>query len=173
MLILRQNISIRVPVRLVDANGNPVTGQLPSSVQGAVMTVIHQDGSSTDVNLTNGINWFEIDAVKAPGLYHLLIGNAQFATLGPAQVSLVPAALNTWQTSITSFVVENIGAKAEAAAQDAKLARQVASGNWVVSNNQLKIYDDNFQVLYTFDLLDDQDQPTMTKIFKRSQPGGE
>ena len=55
-MILRQSVQIRVPIRLIDTSGNPVTGKLPADVSGAAATLVKSDGSTTSIALTNASN---------------------------------------------------------------------------------------------------------------------
>ncbi len=93
MHLFRKSIAVRVPVRLVDGSGNPVTGVTPTDVHSGVCTVIKADGTTADITLSLGVNFFEFSpAAKSRGLYHVLIPNTMTNVIGPIQWVVLPAA---------------------------------------------------------------------------------
>lgn len=91
-MLLRKSVTVRVPVRLVDAAGAPVTGVLPADVQGGVATVVKASGATVDITLS-GANFFEFSpASKTRGLYHITIPNTALDVVGPVQWVVLPAA---------------------------------------------------------------------------------
>lgn len=93
MYIFRISTTVRVPVRLVDGAGAPVTGVVPANVQGGICTVVKADGTTADITLSAGVNFFEFSpATKTRGLYHIIIPNTMTDIIGPIQWVVLPAA---------------------------------------------------------------------------------
>ena len=125
-MIARLSTNVRVPIRLVDSSGNPVTGKLPTDVLGGVATLVKSDGTTVDITLTNSSNWFEIHSTKAPGLYHILVTATNLGVYGPTQLSVQPATSGFIGT-IATFDVEDIEAQAATAATQATTAATQAT----------------------------------------------
>jgi len=90
--MLRQTTTVRVPVRLLDGFGAPVTGRVAADLLSTQFHVTKADGTIVDIAAVLGTNFFEIDSVKFPGLYHIQLTSASVSVLGPVQWSVVPAA---------------------------------------------------------------------------------
>lgn len=91
-MLFRKSTTVRVPIRLVDNAGAPVTGVLPADVQGGIATVIKADGTTVDITLS-GANFFEFSpASKSRGLYHITIPGSALGVVGPVQWVVLPAA---------------------------------------------------------------------------------
>lgn len=174
MLIARQSVATRIPVRLVDGTGVPVTGKGSVAVLGGTVFLVKGDGTTATITLSNGVNWFEIDNTQAPGLYHVLVSGANLGVLGPTQLSVQPAA-TAFVGTIGTFLVESFAAEVDAVSSSqtaiqtaVTIVRKIQANRWKVVSNQLVVYDDNGTTpLYTFNLLDDTGAPTMTRIFER------
>lgn len=92
-MLFRKSTTMRVPIRLIDGAGAPVTGVLPSDIQGGIATVIKADGTTVDITLSVGTNFFEFSpATKSRGLYHITIPGSALGVLGPVQWVVLPAA---------------------------------------------------------------------------------
>lgn len=93
MHLFRKNVSIQVPIRLVDGAGAPVTGVTPANIQGGICTVVKADGTQLDVTLSAGTNYFEFSpSSKTRGLYHITLPSGAFSVIGPVQWIVLPAA---------------------------------------------------------------------------------
>ncbi|RTK98746.1 MAG: hypothetical protein EKK57_11255 [Proteobacteria bacterium] len=90
-MALRQNTNERVFVRLFNSLGNPVTGVTPANILGGNFTITKSDGTNVDIGLTAGVNWFEVDSTKAPGLYQILILAANLNLIGHTTWSIQPS----------------------------------------------------------------------------------
>lgn len=105
MLIAHQSAATRIPVRLVDGTGTPVTGMGAANVLGGSVFVVKGDGTTATLALSDGVNWFEIDDTLAPGLYHVLLPSGDLGVLGPTQLSVQPAS-TAFIGTIGTFLVE-------------------------------------------------------------------
>jgi hypothetical protein len=94
-----QNTSSRLPIKLISSTGSNATGILPSDIKNNSIQIIKNDGSTSLISLTVGVNWFEIDSTQSPGLYHVLIPAGSTNLLGNLQYSVYPSA-----TAFVSFV---------------------------------------------------------------------
>jgi len=114
-MIIRQSTATRVPIRLIDSTGAAITGATGASFLSGNISVVKSDGTLVDIAVSasgGGQNLFEINATKAPGLYHFTLTAASVDTLGPVQWSAVPAGGQTWTTSIGAGLVENAASNA-------------------------------------------------------------
>lgn len=98
----------RLPVRLINGSGDGVTGMLPNNVyDGATIgraTVVKADGTLASIALVSNTNWFEINATKAPGLYHVLVPTSATDKAGTMQLCVFPAGVDFKGTVITAQV---------------------------------------------------------------------
>lgn len=108
-MILRQSVQIRVPIRLIDTSGNPVTGMLPANFSGSGAGLVKSDGTTATIALVNATNFWEIDSTNAPGLYHIQLTTTHTNTIGPTQLVVRPAA-TAFVTGVYSFTVESFQA---------------------------------------------------------------
>jgi len=86
-----QSTSTRVPVHLMLA-GAHVTGMLPANILNGSAQIIKADGTKGLVALTNGVNWFEMDATQSAGIYQFLLPAGSANVLGPIQYTIYPSA---------------------------------------------------------------------------------
>lgn len=116
-MALRQNTNERVFVRLFNSLGNPVAGVAPANILGGNFTLTKSDGTSTDIGLTAGVNWFEVDAAKAPGLYQILILAANLDLIGHTTWSVQPSGALfigiVGNDSVTSILADSLAIKAK------------------------------------------------------------
>ncbi len=105
-MLVRQSTTPRVPVRLMTSLGAPVTGVIPGDIAGGLFSVIKSDGTVVDIGATGG-TFFEVDSVKAPGLYHLLLTAASTNLVGTLQWVLRPTATQ-FVAAVGDGAVENI-----------------------------------------------------------------
>jgi hypothetical protein len=95
-----KNVAARVPVRILASTGAPVVGVSVEMIDGGVATVVNADGTTLDIALVasgTGQNFFEVDPVKAPGLYHLLLPGSALNVVGFVQWSVQPASPDAFQ----------------------------------------------------------------------------
>lgn len=111
-MILRPNTAARVPIALMDEDGAYVTGILPADItdgsSSGNLNVVKGDSTVDSVALTNGVNFFEVDATGAPGLYHVLLPTSVTDVQGTLQVVVLPAAAAFLATIITAQVDANL-----------------------------------------------------------------
>jgi hypothetical protein len=116
--------TVRLPVRLLDVNGLAVTGITPANIgEGStigIIQIITADGVIAPLALTNGVNWFEIDAVNTPGMYQFILPASYIqgaAKLGPMQwyvqsleqsLGQQPGAPNFFVNFVGNAVVEEV-----------------------------------------------------------------
>lgn len=110
MLIARQGQTTRIPVRLVDDTGTPVTGAVAADVLSSQAFVVKGDSTTTTVTLIDSTTWIEIDPTNAPGLYHVVLSGGSLNVLGPTQMSIQPAT-TAFVGIVDTFMVETYGAK--------------------------------------------------------------
>jgi hypothetical protein len=89
---VKRGTAFRAPLRFLDTNGIPVTGQ---SFSGVTCYIQKQAGNSTQKVLTSG-DWFEIDPVNFPGVYDLLLSPADTDTVGFLKYSVIAAGSNMY-----------------------------------------------------------------------------
>ncbi len=152
-MTLRQNIAVRLPIRLLNSSGVAVTGLTPSDItNGSTVThvsVVRGDGTIQDITLTVGVNFFEIDATKAPGLYHILIPSGASSIIGTVQLIILPAA--------AAFVATCITGQVDTISLDAEIARKIMRNrlNIDFGTNQMTVYeDDETTPAFVWNLLD-------------------
>ncbi len=168
-MLIRQSTEITVPVRLIDATGTGVTGAVPADISNGVVgsiTAVKSDGSTDSIALTDGVNWNEIDATKAPGLYHAVIPATATDVLGTFQVAVVPAA--------GTFLATIITAQVDAMPTEIDLLRKMGSNKTEIFTSgpnqyHLVVYeDDDTTELYRFELRDASGALTFTNPFSRT-----
>lgn len=95
MLILTyQQNGQRLPVRLVDNSGAPVTGVVAADILNGEVLYVRGNGSTNTQTLVNGVSWIEVDDVAAPGLYHIVMNNVtDVSQRGTFQWSVMPQAV--------------------------------------------------------------------------------
>jgi hypothetical protein len=111
-MVISQNTESRIPVRCLNTLGNGVTGVLPADISDGTtagnVTVVKGDGTLASIALVNGSNWFEIDAAKAPGLYHVVIPDTETDIAGCLQLVVLPAASlflgSIFTTQVEAFI---------------------------------------------------------------------
>lgn len=129
------------------------------------VSVVKADGTITDITLTNGVNWFEVDATKAPGLYHVLIPSGATSVSGQVQLVVMPSA--------SAFVATVITGQVESIALDAEIARKVQQNKLKIfatgpNANKMIIYDDDGTTPYlTWNLFDQDGTATSINPFMR------
>lgn len=107
-MIIRLGTQVRLPVRLLDTNGTPVTGMLPTDISDGTIvgnaTIVKGDSTLVGLALVDNANWIEIDATAAPGLYHVVVPQADTNVVGAMQIVILPAASSFLPTVITAQV---------------------------------------------------------------------
>lgn len=180
---LTQNTAVRVPVRLVDAAGAPVTGILPADIQGGNAALKKADGTVSTIALTNGVNWFEVSAALLPGTYDLLLSAGNTNQLGPIIWGIFPsaAAFTSAGSVNTSTVVNYATAVWDALRSDhtaalsfgglMRVLRQVVAGRvkGVVGTGVLTVYqEDNVTPLQTQNCTDAGGAPSILAAVERT-----
>ena len=168
-MIIRQSTAVRIPVRCLNNTGIGVTGLLPidfsdGTTQGNV-TVVKSDGTLAAIALINLTNFFEIDALAAPGLYHVLVPLTATNLVGTMQLSVLPDA--------GAFLGTVATAQVESIAVDNELIRKITTNKWQIFTsgpdaNRLVVFeDDDITPLVKFDLKDAAGSATTTNPFTR------
>lgn len=166
MLVVRANKTARIPVRLLNATGGTVTGITPTELNDGTqnnITVVQNDGTVLSRAMTAGVTWFEIDAAKAPGLYHVVVDAADLDQLGTVQLAINPND-GEFVNTIASFMVEEY-----------HIASQVARNSWKIETSgpdagRLVVYDDDgVTALVKFDLKDALGNANIASIFERTK----
>lgn len=103
-MIVKLSTAVRIPVRLLSAAGTAVLNIIPADVLSTQATIIKSDGTATQITLS-GANFFEVDSVTAPGLYHILLTTTHTNTEGPTQLAVLPAA-GAFVGIVASFQVQ-------------------------------------------------------------------
>jgi hypothetical protein len=173
-MLIRKSTSARIPVRLIDTNGDAVLGVAASGVWDGTtagsITVVKSSGAIVTFALTNGVTWIEVHATKFPGLYHIVLPNTLTDVVGGLQVAVLPNG-STFVATVVSVEVESIATNVE------KVSK-ITSNNWTIQTtggdaNRLVIFDDDgVTPLYKFDLKDSTGAPTSTTPFRRARVGG-
>lgn len=184
MHLLRKSVSIRVPIRLVDGSGAPVTGVLPTDIQGGIATVVKADGTTADITLSAGTNFFEFSpSSKTRGLYHILLPSGAPSVLGPIQWVVLPAAsvfssagyvgygvVEDLPSFIFSYLINSDGASpVNSAASALRHVAQFLKGlvKQDTSTNQMTIYkEDATTVLSQRNTYDASGSPASDPIYK-------
>ena len=89
--MIRQSTQTRLPVRLLTPAGANATGILPGAVLNGNAQTIKSDGNKSTIALINNTNWFEVDSVQSPGLYHLQVSATDTNTIGNLQYTIYPS----------------------------------------------------------------------------------
>lgn len=150
-----------VAVRLLTTLGVPVTGVV---FGGVTATIQRSDLTTVSVNPASGAFWSEVTfgAFAGQGIYNFVLP-ASVITVPGILLFVVVAGGTTYQSYIN--VVANIESDTYAEAQ---ITAKIATGRWRIFNNQLMVYDaDDTTVLYRFNLLDQNEDPTNTNVFER------
>lgn len=169
-MIIRKDTSIRIPVRLIDAAGAGVTGMLPANINDGTtvgnVTAVKSDSSVAAISLTNNVNWFEISATKAPGLYHVLLPSSVTNLAGGFQLA-VRANAAEFLTTVVTAQVDEFPTKID-------LLKKIESNKWQIHASggdqyRLVIYDDDGTTpLLRFELRDSNGNLTFTNPFRRT-----
>lgn len=169
-MLLRKSTAVRIPIRLLDSTGLPVTGI--GDADFASIAVIKSDSSVTAFTPDDGVNWFEVDSTAAPGLYHLLLSSAHTNTNGPLQVALISSA-SQFNDTVAAAVVEDISSNIATLTSLVTILKKAAVNKMVIytsgpnANKQIVFDDDGVTELFSFDLFDDSGVPTATNPFRR------
>lgn len=97
---------------MLQLNGVAITGVNAGNFLNSEINIIKSNGVLTGITVNPGVNFFEIDATAAPGLYHFDIPSAQTSMLGELQLTAVANAgefddqLNTFQVEDWSLIEE-------------------------------------------------------------------
>ena len=168
-MIIRKDTEIRLPVRCIDNTGAGVVGLLPADITDGTtvgnVTIVKGDSTIDSIALVNAVNWIEIDALAAPGLYHVVVPNTHTDVVGTLQLSVLPSA--------ALFLATVITAQVESLANDNELIRKITTNRWKVYTsgidiNRLVIFDDDETTpILKFDLKDAASSPTTTNPFER------
>jgi len=169
MLIARKDKTVTIPVILLNVLNNPVTGMTIANLNDTTganrIGIVKADGVCASLTLT-GSTWTEIDAIRAPGLYHVDLAGADTNQIG-SLVLIVRASAGEFRTSYASISVEEY-----------HLASLIAKNSWKIHTtgpdaNKLVIYDDDAPVpgtvLMKFNLKDNVDAPSTSSVFERQK----
>lgn len=185
-MLFRQSVSVRVPIRLVDGSGVPVTGVVPANIQGGICTVVKADGTQLDITLSAGTNFFEFTpSSKTRGLYHVTLPSGATSVVGPIQWVVLPAAsvfasagyvgvgvVEALPSYLFSYLVNSDGASpANSAAAALRLITQFLSGlvKQDTSLNKMTIYkEDNTTALSQRNTFDASGAAASDPIYKVS-----
>lgn len=188
MSLFRKSVSTQVSIRLVNGVGAPVTGVLPSDIQGGICTVVKADGTQLDVTLTTGGggNFQEFSpASKTRGLYHVTLPSGAFSVVGPVQWVVLPAAsvfasagfvgegvVEDLPSYLFSYLINSDGASPiHSAAAALRLVTQFFTGKVKqdTSINKMIIYkEDNTTALSSRDTFDAAGAAASDPIYKVS-----
>lgn len=162
-MLIRKDTAIRVPVVLLNSSGVGVAGLVAADISGSVARIYKADGSSSTLALS-GANFFEMSAVNAQGMYHILLGTGNTNVLGPMQIILNPTAA-AFETSRVAVVVEDLGFLATIKKVVANKMKIFVTGP---DANKMVVYeDDEATVFKKFSLKDSGGAPTSTNPFER------
>jgi hypothetical protein len=92
-MLIRVGRTVRLPVRLTDADGSPATGVVPADITNTALYIYFSNGEQVTVALS-GANWIEMGVgLGQPGLYHVIVPASIWtaARKGPFQYSVTPA----------------------------------------------------------------------------------
>lgn len=92
-MLTRVGRTVRLPVRLVDSDGSPATGVVPSDIKNTALYIYFANGEQVAVSLSSS-NWIEMGVgIGNPGLYHVIVDKSVWTTSrrGPFQYSVLPA----------------------------------------------------------------------------------
>jgi len=99
---------LRIPVRLVSITGAGVAAVTPPGLTDGTtvgnVTLVKADGTFASIALTANVNWFEISATKAPGLYHVLVPASALSVLGNTDLFILPTGAAFIQQDIRSEI---------------------------------------------------------------------
>lgn len=193
-----QSASVRIPFRLVDGSGAPVTGVVVTDILNSQAVFVKSDGTIATISLVLNTNFFEVSSANAPGLYHVLVPSTATGTLGPSQLAIYPSATKFVSQVFTDFIVTalvpnvasalsqigtvitTLGTPAHSSVSGdianvlstvtpiLNTLQGVAIGKWLVQGTQLFLYDTSNNLIKSFNLLDDLGQPSSSRIFQRS-----
>lgn len=151
---IKVSTQIKVPVALVDSNGDPITGLTYSDV---TVYLQKQAGSSASKSLVEA-DWTEIDATNFPGVYDLLLSTSNTDTVGLLKYSVKSASSDYFFGTVE--IVANVES-------DTYL---LTAGRWKIdtATNTFIIYgSDGVTPLRTFDLKDSAGSATSSSIYER------
>ncbi len=90
-MLVNRGTTARVAISLKNSSGAAVTGMGPANFSGSAVSVVDSASVVTSVPLT-GLNFFEVSATAAPGVYHLLLPLSVTDVADAIQVVALPAA---------------------------------------------------------------------------------
>jgi hypothetical protein len=149
----------KITINLVDINNTPLIGVTAPSIY-----LQKYNGQVYNVVAT-GLNWNEVSSSHMPGVYELSLSTFDVDTLGSFKVSIKD---NNSKYFFEVFSI--VSATLETISPDLILVRRLTSNKTVVDINTftLNIYDDSgINIIKTFKLYDQTQQPTVESIFSR------
>lgn len=169
---LRKSVATRVFFYAVNAMGAPVTGLVAADFLNGRYTVCKADGTKTDVSLTLGVNLYETDSAKAPGLYSIGVAAGELNVAGPVAISFQPQMAAFKGDIVRDSVFDEASpwevqraahASSGTFGEALRLLVQANVGRAKIANNQLTIYaEDSVSPLRVFSLSDLSGAPTST-----------
>lgn len=165
-MMIPKDEAIRFPVRCTAASGSGVTGVLPADISDGTtagnVTVVKADGTLASIALTNGVNWNQVSALKAPGLYHVTVPASATDVLGPLQLAVFPSGSVFVGTVFTGEV------KLLDKAAEETLGRWKVHTSGIYANKLVIYKQDGTTVLKTYDLKDSSGSATTVNPFERA-----
>ena len=177
---IKQGTIFRVPVKLVDSNGDPVTGTAFSNV---TCYLQKQAGASAQKTVVEA-DWLQLDATNFPGHYDLVLSAANTDTVGFLKYSIAVSGADRFVgvveivANVEADTFARLGAPVgastsadiAAATAIALISRKVATNRSKVDSaaKTLTLYDDDGTTpLYVFNLKDSAGVATATAIYER------
>lgn len=163
--MLAQSIAIRIPMMLSNSGGMPVTGALPINFLNSSLYITKGDGTVVALALVSSgpsQNFFEIDSVNTPGLYHVLVPASATNVVGSFAYTTYPAA--------SLFLLQTYFNEVSATDTTLGLVYQYLFGNQSLDANsdRLIIYKaDGVTPLISYYLTDRNGQPSIFNVYNK------
>ena len=163
--MLVQSTQIRIPVKLVSVMGVDVTGITSADILNGSIEVIKATGATTTIAVVNSgasQNWFEVDSVQSPGLYHILLPSTATSIVGPIQVTVCPSASDF----VSVIYMDTVSADST----NLDFLYQFLIGNQKIEygTDKLTIYQsDGSTPLIEYYLTDQNSKPSVYNIFNK------
>lgn len=163
--MIRKDIATRVPLRLYTSTGAAATGIVPADFAGGLVRVVKANGTVQTIALGAGVNFFEVDATNAPGLYQVLLAAGNVDVVGP--ITLV------WRPNAAAFIGGSSDHYVETMAAFVELTKKIQRNRWKIHTtgpdaNRMVIYDDDgTTILLKFDLKNSAGAASTTAPFEK------
>jgi hypothetical protein len=171
---IKQGTTFRIPVRLLElTTSNGKTGVTSPVVSLNKQGTVGVAPSVTNKSITNGSNWYEVDAVNMPGVYVLDLTVTDTNTVGNLVISVKDVASDCFvgTYAVVDTTVSELNATNVALEATIDTVRKMATNRTKIDTNQNKFIvfdDDGVAIFKTFNLYDATHNASSNNIYERT-----